>query len=444
MKNLLLIGAGRCAYPLIDYILNLATDQGWYLTVGDVLPERAQKKVEDRPNGRAVWLDATKVNDRKEMINRADIIISLLPAHLHLEVAHDCIKLKKPLITSSYISHEMYRLGDEARDRELLFTEEKALVPGIDELVARKNIQELQSTGAKIKAFRSFSGGVMENTKSEDNPWQYKLTWNPRNVVLAGQGTAQYLEDNRLKYVPYSKLFKQPIEVNVPGVGKLEAYANRDTLLYAEEYGLDNIPSVFKGTLRPPGFCAAWDALIQLGLTDGDFPILHAGHISYYNLIDGMVGAQPGNTLKERTANLLGVSIDDPTIQKLQWLGLFSKRRIKLPNATPALILEHLLREKWKLEDGDEDMVIIQHEIDYELNRKNRRKVLTMILKGSAPWNTAMAKNVSLPMAIALKMVLQSASKLTGKDLQYPAFYEPFFNELEQYGIRFEQKDTAI
>lgn len=445
MKNILLIGSGRCAYPIIDYILNLSTDNGWFLTVGDAFPEKAQEKVDDRPNGRAVWLDATKVNDRREMITRADVVISLLPAHLHLEVAHDCIKLKKPLITSSYISHEIYRLGDEARDRELLFTEENALAPGIDELQARWNVHDLQKAGAKIKAFRSFSGGLMANMNSTNNPWQYKFTWNPRNVVLAGQGTAQYLEDAKLRYLPYNRLFQQPLQVDVPGVGKLEAYLNRDSLLYAEEYGLGKIPNLVKGTLRPVGFCAAWDALIQLGLTDGDFPILHADKISYYNLIDGMVGEQPGTTLKERTAHLLGVPTEDPLIQKLQWLGLFSKRRINLPNATPALILEHLLREKWKLEDKDEDQVIIHQEIYYELNRKNFTRKSTMILKGSAPWNTAMAKNVSLPMAIVLKILLLSAeNELGAKSLRQPEVYQLIIDELKELGIHFEQQDTAI
>ena len=339
MKNILLIGAGRCAYPLIDYIIKLAPSKGWFLTVGDAFPEKGAEKVAGRQQARAVWLDATKVNDRRELIGRADVIISLLPAHLHLEIAHDCIKLKKPLLTSSYVSHEIYRLGDEARDRELFFTEEKALAPGIDELAAKRLVDQLRADGAKITAFRSYSAGLMEQSNSRNNPWEYKITWNPRNIVLAGQGTAQYLEKNKVRYLPYNRLFKHAQAVEVPGVGKLEAYLNRDALLYTEEYGLKGVPNISKFTLRKPGFCAAWDALVQLGLTDADFPILHSDKISYYNLLNGLVGDQPGNTLKERTAHLLDLEAVDPIVHKLQWLGLFSKKRIRLPNASPALIL---------------------------------------------------------------------------------------------------------
>lgn len=444
MKNILLIGAGRCAYPLIDYIIELAPTEGWFLTVGDAFPQKGIEKVAGRKNARAVWLDATKVNDRRELIGRADVVISLLPAHLHLEIAHDCIKLKKPLLTSAYVSHEVYRLGDEARDRELLFTEEKAMAPGIDELAAKRSLDQLRAEGAKINAFRSYSAGLPLANKSPENPWQYKITWNPRNIVLAGQGTAQYLENNKVRYIPYSRLFKTTQQVAIPGEGYLEAYLNRDSLLYSEEYGLKDIPNITKATLRRPGFCAAWDALVQLGLTDADFPILQSDKISYYNLLDSLVGNQTGTTLKERTAQLLNLDVGDPILDKLQWLGLFSKKRIRIPLASPALILEHLLREKWDSKPDEEDQVILHHEIDYQLKGKKATRKSTMILKGQAPLFTAMAKNVSLPIAILLKHFLQgNEATISGKSLQEPSIYEPILQELEEYGIRFEQLDTA-
>lgn len=444
MKNILLIGAGRCAYPLIDYIIKLAPAQGWFLTVGDAFPKKGVEKVAGRQNARAVWLDATKVNDRRELIGRADVVISLLPAHLHLEIAHDCIKLKKPLLTSAYVSHEIYRLGDEARDRELVFTEEKALAPGIDELAARRLLDQLRAEGAKVMAFRSFSAGLMEDSSTKDNPWEYKLTWNPRNIVLAGQGTAQYLENNKVQYLPYNRLFKHPLSIDIPGVGKLEAYLNRDALLYTEEYGLQGVPNITKATLRKPGFCAAWDALVQLGLTDADFPILYSDKISYYNLLDGLVGEQPGSTLKERTAHLLGLEADEPIMQKLQWLGLFSKKRIRTPNASPALILEHLLREKWAIKPEEEDGVILHHEVDYELKGKKYTRKATALIRGITPLDTAMAKNVGLPIGIVLKYFMNGAlDRVTGKSLHDATIYEPILKELEEHGIRFEQADTA-
>lgn len=444
MKNILLIGAGRCAYPLIDYITKLAPSEGWFLTVGDAFPKKGIEKVAGRANARAVWLDATKVNDRRELIGRADVVISLLPAHLHLEIAHDCIKLKKTLLTSSYVSHEIYRLGDEARDRELFFTEEKALAPGIDELAAKRMVDQLRGEGAKITAFRAYSAGLMADESTRNNPWEYKITWNPRNIVLAGQGTAQYLDNNKVRYLPYGRLFKQTKLINIPGVGELEAYLNRDALLYTEEYGLEGVPNIQKLTLRKPGFSAAWDALVQLGLTDADFPILQSDQISYYNLLDGLVGDQAGTTLKERTAQLLQLDIDDPVIKKLQWLGLFSKKRIRIPHASPALILEHLLREKWILKPQDKDRVIVHHEIDYQLKGQKRTRTSTMVMQGEAPPNTAMAKHVSLPIGILLKPLMNgSLGQITGKSIQDPTVYHPILNELEEFGISFEQVDTA-
>lgn len=445
MKNILLIGAGRCAHPLIDYITRLAPAEGWFLTVGDADLEKGEEKVAGRANARAVWLDATKVNDRRELIGRADVVLSLLPAHLHLEVAHDCIKLKKPLLTSAYVSHEIYRLGDEARDRELVFTEEKALAPGIDELAAKRLVDQLRAEGAKILAFRGFSGGLMEEESTRDNPWGYKFTWNPRNVVLAGQGTAQYLEADKVRYLPYGRLFSEPLLVDVPGEGQMEAYLNRETLLYADDYGLKQVPNVSKATLRRPGFCAAWNALVQLGLTDADFPILQSDEINYYQLLDGLVGNQPGGTLKERTAHLLQLDPEDEIMQKLQWLGLFSKKRIRTPNASPALILEHLLREKWALYSGDQDKIILHHEVDYQLKGKKRMRKSTMVLTGTAPLDTAMAKNVSLPIGVLLKQLLDGKlPDTTGKSLQTPAVYETILQELEAYGIVFEQMDITL
>ena len=241
MHNILIIGAGRSSYPLIKYILSEGTKEGWFVTVADADPERARTKVGKATNGRAVWLDVTKSNDRKDLISRSDLVVSLLPAHLHLEVAHDCIKLKKRLLTSSYISHEMYRLGDEARERELLFTGEMGLDPGLDHMSVMQDIKEIEELGGKITAFRSYTGGLLEEQSNSSNPWGYKFTWNPRNVVLAGQGMAQYLVKGKLEYATYNNLFKHPKLVDIPNVGTFEAYANRDSLLFKDIYGLKNV-----------------------------------------------------------------------------------------------------------------------------------------------------------------------------------------------------------
>ena len=446
MKSILIIGAGRSATACIKYVLSCAKESGWFVTVADSDPELAAHKVGNHPNGRGTWLDVMKVNDRRELIERADVVVSLLPAHLHLEVAHDCIRLKKHLITASYVSKELYRLGDEARNRELLFMGEMGLDPGIDHMSAMAKIDEIKAKGGKLLAFRSYTGGLIA-PESDDNPWHYKFTWNPRNVVLAGQGTAQYLEKGKYKYIPYNRLFKQYWLLDVDGMGEYEVYANRDSLLYREVYGLDKIPTILRGTIRNRGFCDAWNALIKLGLTDGSFPILEAQNMTYHSLMEAYLGHYKGRggSVKERTADFLGEKVDSPVMKKLEWLGLFRKKKIKMSNATPALMLEHLLLEKWRLQPGDSDMIIMQHEFEYELEGKKRLLKSTLILRGKDQEETAMSMLVGLPLGIFVKLVMDGRIKTKG--VQIPVMeevYRPVLEELQSFGVSFVEKEVEI
>jgi len=446
MNNILVIGAGRSATALINYVLDQAKKYNWNVTISDNNLELAKQKVNNHPNGRAVWLDVTKVNDRRDLIGRADIVVSLLPAHLHLEVGHDCILLKKHLITASYVSKEMYQLGDDARDRDLIFMGEMGLDPGIDHMSAMEKIDEIKDKGGKLTAFRSFTGGLIA-PECNDNPWNYKFTWNPRNVVLAGQGTAQYLEDSKLKYIPYNRLFKDIQPVEIDGIeGDYEGYANRDSLLYREVYGLKDIPTILRGTIRNAGYCEAWNALIRIGLTDSSYPILDSENLTYHALMEAYVGTEhKGNTVKERIASLLKIEVKSEVMKKLEWLGLFSKKRINLPNATPALILEHLLLEKWKLQPEDKDMILMQHQFEYEMNGKKHLLTSTLIMKGAGSHDTAMARLVGLPMGIFVKLVLQG--RITQKGVNIPVMkevYAPVLEELKDYGVEFVEKDVVI
>jgi saccharopine dehydrogenase-like NADP-dependent oxidoreductase len=445
MNNILIIGAGRSATALIRYVLTEAEKNGWFVTVADTNLEQAEAKVNGSPYGRAVWLDVTKVNDRRELIGRADVVVSLLPAHLHLEVAHDCIRLKKHLITASYVSKEMYRLGDEARDRELIFMGEMGLDPGIDHMSAMQKINEIKEKGGKISAFRSYTGGLIA-PESDNNPWHYKFTWNPRNVVLAGQGTAQYLQNAKFKYIPYNRLFKQYRVVDIKGMGDFEVYANRDSLLYRDIYGLSGIPNILRGTVRYRGFCDAWNALIQIGLTDGSYPILDSGTLTYHSFMEAYVPEDNlGGSVKERIARLIGEEPDSEVMKKLEWLGLFRKTKIELPNATPALILEHLLLDKWKLREDDKDMIVMQHEFEYELEGEKRLLTSTLVLRGEDSIDTAMAKLVGLPLGIFVKLVMQK--KINSKGVQIPVMeevYEPVLEELQDFGVIFREEEQVL
>ncbi|MGB3547240.1 MAG: saccharopine dehydrogenase C-terminal domain-containing protein [Saprospiraceae bacterium] len=442
-QNILVIGAGRSSSALINYVLKLAADRQGYVTVADADPEAAAHRINGHPNGRPAWLDVNKTNDRRELIGRADIVVSLLPAHLHIEVAQDCIRLKKNLITASYVSQELYRLGDEARDRELIFMGEMGLDPGIDHMSAMQKLDEIRNKGAKITSFRSFTGGLIA-PESDDNPWHYKFTWNPRNVVLAGQGTAQYLREGKLKFIPYQRLFSNPWKIEFPQLGPMEAYANRDSLLYRDQYNLHDIPTILRGTIRYPGFAHAWNALIKLGLTDAGFPILDSEHITYHELMEAFVPRGAGS-VKDRVADLLGEEPHSETMEKLNWLGLFRKKKIGLPNATPAFILENLLLDKWKLGPRDKDMIVMQHLIDYELEGKKIRCTSNMIMKGADADDTAMSRLVGLPMGIFVKLVLENKIKATGVHIPtMPEVYNPVLKEMRDFGVRFEETEQEL
>ncbi len=442
MKSLLIIGAGRSATILIEYILSHAKENGWFITVADADLQLARAKTKGSPHAHATWLDASKQNDRRNLIKRHDVVVSLLPPQMHLEVAQDCIELGKHMVTASYVSKQVYRLGDEARQRALIFMNELGLDPGIDHMSAMQRIHEIQAKGGKITSFRSFTGGLVA-PESDDNPWHYKFSWNPRNVVLAGQGTAQFLENGKLKYIPYRRLFRQYSTIQIPGMGAWEVYANRDSLLYKDAYGLKGIKTLFRGTIRHTGFCAAWNALVKIGLTDATFPIVDSDKLTYYDLMDAFLGIfKHEGTLKERYAKLLEVDVDSDVIKKLEWLGLFSRRKITLANATPALILENLLLEKWALKPKDKDMVIMQHIFEYEIAKRKHKKTSTLIMKGEDNVHTAMSKLVGLPLGIFVKLLLQGKISTTGVAIPtMPEVYNPIMEELEQYGVRFIEED---
>ena len=444
MKNILIIGAGRSATALIKYVLDNAEKVGWFVTVADADPALANEKVANHPLGRAIWLDATKPNDRKAVIERADVVVSLLPASLHYEVAQDCILLKKHLVTASYVSQELYRLSEQVRNSDLVFMGEMGLDPGIDHMSAMRVIDDIKDRGGVLTAFSSFAGGLI-SPAHDTNPWHYKISWNPRNVVLAGRGTAQYLEDGKHKYVPYHRLFKEHRTIDIPGVGAMEVYPNRDSLLYKEVYGLDGIPNLIRGTLRYPGFCDAWHALVQIGLTDDSFPITDCADSTYLELMEAFMGDRPRKNVREEVANLLEEDLDSQIMHQLEWLGLFQRKKIGLKPSSPATILEHLIVDKWKLGKNDKDWIVMYHEFEYKLGGKKYLKKSVMTLEGDDPVYTAMAKLVGLPLGIFVKYLVTGGIRESG--VQIPVkknIYEPVMQELESFGVIFRETETVI
>jgi len=322
---------------------------------------------------------------------------------------------------------------------------ELGLDPGIDHMSAMQRIHHIKEQGGQITAFYSYTGGLVA-PESDDNPWHYKFSWNPRNVVLAGQGTAQFLEAGKLKYIPYRRLFRQYSLVDIPGMGQWEVYANRDSLLYKEAYGLQDIQTLFRGTIRHRGFCDAWNALVRIGLTDATFPIVDSDKLTYHDLMEAFLGiSQHTGSVKDRIAKLLETDPEGEVMQKLEWLGLFSKKRIQVKDGTPALILEALLLEKWALRQQDKDMVIMQHVFEYEIQGKKRKLTSTLIMKGNDGVDTAMSKLVGLPLGIFVKLLLLGKVSPTGVRIPtMPEVYEPVMAELAEYGVQFIEEETDI
>ncbi|MCH2021754.1 MAG: saccharopine dehydrogenase NADP-binding domain-containing protein [Saprospiraceae bacterium] len=448
MKNVLIIGAGRSATSLIHYLLNNAESCDWNITVADMSLELAMEKVNGHSRGKAVTFNALDADERKPFLENADIVVSMLPAHLHIHVAKDCLELGKDLATASYVSPELKKMHDAVKAKGLIFLNEIGLDPGIDHMSAMQMINSIRAKGGKINAFYSYAGGLVA-PESDNNPWHYKFSWNPRNVVLAGQGVSQYLYEHRYRHTPYHRLFSRSDMVYVPSMGWYDAYPNRTSLKYKGSYGLDDIPTIMRGTLRYKGFCKAWDLLVRLGLTDDSYTMTYADDLTYRQWLRSYL---PPNlerighsTLRAQIATLFNLNLADESLDKLEWLGLFSDEKIPIDDATSAQILQELLERKWKLEPDDKDMILMQHEVEYEIGSQKKRHLSTLIHKGENSTNTAMAQLVGLPLAIGVKHILLGNFNSKGVLIPItPDIYEPVMAELGEMGIGFKEKDIVL
>jgi saccharopine dehydrogenase-like NADP-dependent oxidoreductase len=442
MNKILIIGAGRSATALINYLLEQSVAHQWSIVLADSNIDLAKSKIGDHSHAQAVALDIHNQESRQKFIQEADVVVSMLPAFLHMNVAHDCIAFGKHFVCASYISREMMALDQDARNKGLVFMNEMGLDPGIDHMSAMQVINDLKSKGATLKAFKSYTGGLIA-PESDDNPWHYKFTWNPRNVITAGQTTAQYLENGQLKLMPHKRLFRDYLLTDIPGYGTYEIYPNRDSLSYLETYNLQDIPTILRGTLRKQGFCDAWHAFVKMGMTDDEIQIKGSDTMTYRDLVEAFLHKETG-TLEERVAKLIRVEVESKVMDQLRWTGIFEDRRIEQKNASPACILEHLLLDKWGLKPEDKDMIIMKHEFDYELHGENHHLSSTLVMKGEDQVNTAMAKLVGLPMGIFVKLLMTGNYKTPG--VQIPVtqdVYDPALEELSRYGVIFEEVEEG-
>ena len=440
MKKILVIGAGRSAVTLIKYLLDNSSANNWLVTVADFSIELAENAIGNHNNGKAIFFNVTDEKQRESEIENADIVISMLPASLHITVAKDCVRLGKNLVTASYVSPEIAELDEAAKQAGILLLNEIGLDPGIDHMSAMQVIDEIKENGGELTSFKSFCGGLV-HPDYDNNPWNYKFTWNPRNVVLAGQGTAQYIENGDYKYIPYTSLFERTEHMEVLDAGEFEGYANRDSLSYRKSYGLDDIPTLFRGTLRRKGYSEAWNVFVQLGMTDDTYKIENSASITNREFINMFLPFNDALTVEEKLCKQFSLTTDSVIFQKIAWLSAFSENKVGMENASPAQILQAICEKKWTLGSEDKDMIVMQHQFEYMQNGEQKKLNSSLLVFGDDPRYTSMAKTVGLPVAIATKLILNGAIKSIGVKIPTTKdIYVPVLKELEENGINFVEE----
>ena len=443
MRNILIIGAGRSATCLIRYLLDKSSSEKLFITIGDISLRAAQKFTKNHTNAKGILLDVFNKEERERAVKNCDMVISMLPARFHIEVAKDCITFGKNLVTASYISDEMQNLDKEAKAKGLVFMNEIGVDPGIDHMSAMKVIDNIRDKGGKLLLFESFTGGLVA-PESDDNLWNYKFTWNPRNVVLAGQGgAAEFLQEGLYKYIPYNRLFRRTELIKIDGYGKFEVYANRNSLKYHDVYGFKDILTLYRGTIRRVGFSRAWNVFVQLGMTEDGYTIPNSENLTYRNYVNLFLPYSPTDSVELKFRHNLKIDQDDLIWEKLEELDIFNdKKKLGIKNATPAQALQKILMDKWTLAENDKDMIVMYHKFGYELDGETYQIDSSMVTTGEDQTYTAMAKTVGLPVAIA-------ALKILNKEISTPGVlrpiakevYEPILEELENYGINFKEEN---
>ncbi len=444
MKRILVIGAGKSTSVLIEYLLAQAVTHGFTVRVVDQELEHARARIGGHERGEAEVFDASDDLRRVALIKDADLVVSMLPAHLHPPVAEACVHLGKHFVSASYVSSEVRLLHEAADRRGVTLLSEMGVDPGIDHMSAMESLDMLRARGAEITAFETFTGGLIA-PESDDNPWHYKFTWNPRNVVLAGQGGVKFKHNGRFKYIPYHKLFSRYEPLSIPGHGDFEGYPNRDSLKYRHHYGLYDVDTIYRGTLRRPGFCKAWDCLVQLGLTDDSYELEELEGMTYRDFVNAYLWYDKDMSVELKILAYLKLDMNSPELEMMRWLGLFERRPIPLAKGSPAQVLQHLLEEKWALGPADKDMIAMLHKTEYRLDGKRYAVQSSMVTVGSDPVRTAMAKTVGLATGIGATLVLTGAIRRRGVVIPtVEDVYRPVMNELSKHGISFDEQVREV
>lgn len=438
--KIVLLGAGKSAGFLIEYTAKWTSQADVQFVIADQQITHLEGLKKEYHSIHTVTADLSNADKREELIRGAFLVISMLPAFMHPEIAAECLDSGAHLVTASYESEQIKSMSESVKKNGLIFINECGLDPGLDHMSAMRIIHHAQENGKEIEAFYSYCGGLVSPDCIGDNPWAYKFSWNPRNVILAGQGTARYLEDGKLRFLPYHRLFGNIRTINI-GSKLYDGYPNRDSLSYREVYGLQHIKTMLRGTLRNSDFCKAWDVFVQLGLTDDTylFPLKEA--MTYRDFIGAFLPAREG-TLEDVLRDIC--KNDSHVFEMIRWTEIASAKKIEIAEGSPAKILQALLEEKWKLNAEDRDLVVMQHFFTVNFSGKTQTIKSSLYLEGEPNGKTAMAKTVGIPLAIAARLIAEKKFQSPGIHIPVrPELYNPILDEVERdYGICFREEIT--
>ncbi|MEO5649533.1 MAG: saccharopine dehydrogenase C-terminal domain-containing protein [Ginsengibacter sp.] len=437
MKRILLFGAGKSATSLIEYLGKCSDENKWEFVVSDSNLALAQSKIRNYKSAKAVSIDVSDKEKRQDLVSKTDIVISMLPPALHFLVAKDCVQFSKDLLTASYLDKKIQTLKNEVERKGLLFLGEMGLDPGIDHMSAMQMIHKIKKEGGKITSFKSHCGGLV-SPESDDNPWHYKITWNPANVVMAGSAGAVFLERNQTTEIAYHDIFKNANNViDIPGLSPLAWYANRDSLSYIDTYHLHGVQTFIRTTLRYPSFCNGWNKIVNMDFTnDSDNELIKdcKTFADWFQLKKGYFISK--NKYSWQEEHFLNAEFRE----QIDYLGMRNTETIPFKLTHSAALLQYLLEKNLVMKPEDKDMIVMLHEIEYAIENENKQTRSCLIVAGQDRLHTAMAKTVGLPLGIAAKLILQNKIQLSGLHIPVvPEIYEPVLEELKLNGIQFNE-----
>lgn len=433
------MGAGFVAGPVVKYFLERPETD---VTVADLELEKAKVLVGSRANGKALALNLRDQDGLNKAIAGADVVVSLVPYPFHPLVAETCIALRRNMVTTSYVGEAMRALDEKAREAGIVILNEVGLDPGIDHMEAMRIIHEVKNQGGKILGFTSYCGGLPA-PEANNNPFGYKFSWSPRGVLLAGKNAAHYLKDGQDVQVSAESLFDHYTMLSIEGLGRFEGYPNRDSLPYIGLYGIPETRTMFRGTLRYPGWCETLKKIADLGLLEqGEMDLRGKTHA---DLVRDLAGAPEAQDIKSTLRRKLGLKPDSKVIDKLEWLGLLSEDRISLEYGSPLDVLEKLMLKRLQYEEGERDMVVLQHEFVAVDERGKKQKITSTLIDFGVPGgDSSMARTVGLPAAAGTRLVLEGRIRRTGVSVPvHPEVYGPILEELENHGIVFNVKKSC-